>query len=376
LFQPFLKTNILIQNRIRKCRKPIPAAHMKDRVEQLDGLRGIFSILVIAHHHNAFKDSVFYNNFFVINSSLFVDFFFVLSGFVIAMNYIGRIRTSGDFVIFMKKRFVRLYPLLFYTEVVFILANLAGEESSMKNAGNLGMEYYLSTALDTLTFMGSTPVFGSWMSINYPAWSISAEMVSYLFFGIVILLFPRLKYVCFAVLAIISALFIISRGEYLLAYDYGFVRGLLCFCVGIYTHLLLSKRRFHLSAFEIPFLIFLVMAMYFTHHWNLNLLKLAFPLIFSLGIVIFASSAGIVSQLLSSRPFQYVGKISYSIYLNHAIVLILVNVVLFRILKSPATEPMIGISLLASIVLTIFYSHFTYEFIEKRVGKFLRSKLE
>ncbi|KAA6439734.1 acyltransferase [Dyadobacter flavalbus] len=349
---------------------------MKDRVEQLDGLRGIFSILVIAHHHNAFKSSVFYNNFFVIHSSLFVDFFFVLSGFVIAMNYIGRIRTAGDFVTFIKKRFIRLYPLLFYTEIVFILANLAGEESSMKNAGNLGMEYYLSTALDTLTFMGSTPVFGSWMSINYPAWSISAEMVSYFVFGIVILLLPRFKYLFFGVITAVSALFIISKGEYLLAYDYGFVRGLLCFCIGIYTHLLLSKRRFHLAAFEIPFLIFMVAAMYFTHHWNLNLWKLAFPFIFSIGIIIFASSGGMVSKLLSSRPFQYLGKISYSIYLNHAIVLIFVNVVLFRILKSPATEPMIGISLLVSILLTILYSHFTYEFIEKRAGRFLKSKLE
>lgn len=349
---------------------------MKDRVEQLDGLRGIFSILVIAHHHNAFKDSVFYNNFFVINSSLFVDFFFVLSGFVIAMNYIGRIRTSGDFVTFLKKRFIRLYPLLFYTEVVFILANLAGQESAMKNAGNLGMEYYLSTALDTLTFMGSTPVFGSWMSINYPAWSISAEMVSYFVFGIVVLLLPRFKYACFAVIILVSVLFIISKGEYLLAYDYGFVRGLLCFCIGIYTHLLLSKKRFHLSAFEIPFLIFLVAALYFTQHWNLNLWKLAFPIIFSIGIVIFASSDGRISQLLSSRPFQYLGKISYSIYLNHALVLILVNVILFRMLKSPATEFMIGISLLTSIILTILYSHFTYEFIEKRLGKYLKSKLE
>lgn len=349
---------------------------MKDRVEQLDGLRGIFSILVIAHHHNAFKESVFYNNFFVINSSLFVDFFFVLSGFVIAMNYMDRIHNFGDFGTFIKKRFIRLYPLLFYTEVVFIIANLAGEESSMKNAGNLGMEYYLSTALDTLTFMGSTPVFGSWMSINYPAWSISAEMVSYFVFGIVILLLPGFRYACFAVITLISVLFIISRGEYLLAYDYGFVRGLLCFCIGIYTHLLLSKKRFHLSAFEIPFLIFLVTAMYFTHHWNLNLWKLAFPLIFSLGIIIFASSDGMVSKLLSSRPFQYLGKISYSIYLNHALVLILVNVILFRMLKSPATELMIGISLLTSIILTILYSHFTFEFIEKRLGKFLRSKLE
>ena len=349
---------------------------MKDRVEQLDGLRGIFAILVIAHHHNAFKESVFYNNFFVINASLFVDFFFVLSGFVIAINYVGKINSVGDFGTFMKKRFIRLFPLLFYTEVVFIIASLIGEQSPMKNVGDLGLRYYAYTAFDTLTFMGSTPIFGTWVSNNYPAWSISAEMVSYFVFALVLLLLPNLKYAAYATICLISGIFIIARGEYLLAYDYGFVRGLLCFCLGIFTQLFLSKRKFSLSAFEIPFLLFLVAAMYMVHHWDLNLWKLVFPLIFAVGIVIFASSQGVVTQILKSGPFQYLGKISYSIYLNHAIVLILVNVILFRALKATVTEPMIGVSLVASIAITILYSHFTYEFVELRIGRLLRRKLE
>ena len=349
---------------------------MRDRVEQLDGLRGIFSILVIAHHHNAFKESIFYNNFFVINSSLFVDFFFVLSGFVIAMNYSGRINTPKDFGTFLKKRFIRLFPLLFYTEMVFVIASLVGENSPMKNVGDLGLRYYAYTAFDTLTFMGSTPVFGSWISNNYPAWSISAEMVSYIVFGLVILFLPKVKYVSFALIALFAALFIISRGEYLLAYDYGFVRALLCFCLGIFTNLVLSKRTFSLSAFEIPFLVIMVGAMYLVHHWELNLWKLVFPFLFAVGIIIFASSKGIVTQLLKSESFQYLGKISYSIYLNHAIVLILVNVIIFRALKSPANETIIAISLVTSILLTILYSHFTYEFVEKRAGQILKKWLE
>lgn len=347
---------------------------MKNRVEQLDGLRGIFAVLVIAHHHNAFKESIFYNNFFVINASLFVDFFFVLSGFVIALNYVDRIQTTGDFLTFLKKRFIRLYPLLFYTEVVFVIANLLGEKSAFKNVGGMGLGYYLYTSLDALTFMGSSTVFGGWISNNYPSWSISAEMISYVVFGLVVLALPRLKYPAFALIGLLSAVFIHSRGEYLLAYDYGYVRGLLCFSLGIFTHRLLREKRYQLSAFEIPFLLFLILAMYLVHLWDLNLWKLAFPFIFSIGIVIFASSSGVVTQMLSSKPFQYLGKISYSIYLNHAIVLIFVNIVLFRLLKSPENEGMFAVSLLSSIALTIFYSHFTYEFVEKRVGKFLRDK--
>jgi len=347
---------------------------MRQRVEQLDGLRGIFSILVIAHHHNAFKDSIFYNNFFVINSSLFVDFFFVLSGFVIAMNYMEKLHTKEDFATFIKKRFIRLYPLLFYTEVIFIIANLIGDHSALKNVTDMQASYYFQSGLDTLTFMGSTPILGDWMGVNYPAWSISSEMISYIVFGLVLLLLPSKRYLAFTLLSLACVAFIFFKGEYMLVYDYGFIRGLLCFCMGIFTFAVLKDRSLQLTFFEVPYLVVLVAAMYATHHYEWNLLRLIFPVLFSIGIIIFASSTGIVTNLLSSKPFQYLGRISYSIYLNHAIVLIFINICLFRILKWPPTEIRIAFSLIISISMTILYSHFTYELIEKRFGKFLKNK--
>jgi len=348
---------------------------MRDRVEQLDGLRGIFSVLVVAHHHNAFKESMFYNNFFVINSSLFVDFFFVLSGFVISMNYINRINSKEDFFQFIKKRFIRLYPLLLYTEVVFLIANLIGDQSSLKNVSDLGASYYLHTTLDTLTFMGSTPVFGSWIGLNYPAWSISSEMISYVVFGIVLLLLPVRKNIVFCIIILSAAIFTVQHGDYLLSYDYGFIRGLLCFCIGVLTFEVIKKQNPNLSFWEIPYLAVLLIMMYAVHHYDLNLWKLVFPIYFALGIFVFCNSSGSVTKLLSSRPFQYLGKISYSVYLNHAIVLIFINIILFRVLKSPETEWMIGFSLLVSVTMTIIYSHFTYEWVEMRFGKFLKARL-
>ena len=348
---------------------------MKGRVEQLDGLRGIFAVLVVAHHHNAFKDSVFYNNFFVINSDLFVDFFFVLSGFVIALNYYNRLETRNDFFPFLKKRFVRLYPLLFYTEIVFLVFNIIGDFSAYKHADNLSLSYYFETAFDTLTFMGSTPVFGDWIGLNYPAWSISAEMIAYVVFGLVLILFSRYKFIAFVIITTLCGAFIIWHGDYLLAYDYGFIRGIFCFTLGVFTYNFIRNKTFQLSAFEIPFLLAVVSGMYIVHHYDLNLWKLVFPFLFSGGVIIFCNSTGVVTKLLLTKPFQYLGKISYSIYLNHAIVLIAMNVILFRVLKSPQTETMIGISLLISILLTIIYSHFTYEWIEKKFGQFLKSKI-
>ncbi len=49
-----------------------------------------------------------------------VDFFFVLSGFVIALNYQHKIRTFGNLVNFQSRRFLRLYPLHFLMLMVFL----------------------------------------------------------------------------------------------------------------------------------------------------------------------------------------------------------------------------------------------------------------
>lgn len=347
---------------------------MKGRVEQLDGLRGIFAVLVVAHHHIASKESIFYDNFFLRTSDLFVEFFFVLSGFVIALNYFDRIKNTTDFWNFWKKRFIRLYPLLVYTELLFLILNLVGDQSVLKKVAINDGSFYFFTVLDTLTFMGSTPIFGAWAGLNYPSWSISAEMIAYTVFGTVLLLFPRNKILAFAILTLLCTGFLIYNGEYLVLYDYGFVRGILCFCTGVFTYLFLRNKSFNLTAWEIPYLVLLVGAMYVSYHQQLNLEKLAFPIIFAIGIVVFCNSKGIITKMLLTAPIQYLGKISYSIYLNHAIVLIAVNIVLFRMTHIAPTEPMVALSLILSIALTILYSNFTYNWIEVKVGKYLRSK--
>ncbi len=347
---------------------------MKGRVEQLDGLRGVFAVLIIAHHHNAFPESIFYNNFFVVNAGLFVDFFFVLSGYVIAMNYMDRVNNFQELFSFLKKRFIRLYPLLVFTEMVFLLFNLIGDNTPFKNVP-MNTAYYLNTVTDTLTFMGSTPVFGSWIGLNYPSWSISSEMISYWIFGLVLVTLPKRKLHAFFIIILLSVAFIVNFGEYMLAYDFGFIRGVLCFCAGIFTFIFLKNFHLKTNWAEIPFLFVLISSMYFVHHWELNLARLIFPILFAIGIVIFTNSTGILAKWLNSKPIQFLGKISYSIYLNHAIVLIGLNVILFRVLHLPVEEWMILISLLTSISLTILYSTFTYKYIEMGVGNYLKRML-
>jgi len=67
----------------------------------------------------AFSATPIINNSFFYNAYLFVDFFFVLSGFVIAYTY-QNIDSWPAFGKFYKKRFFRLYPLHIIVLLLFL----------------------------------------------------------------------------------------------------------------------------------------------------------------------------------------------------------------------------------------------------------------
>ena len=69
----------------------------------LDGLRGIAALAVVTRHAPYFRNPFF-------ESYLAVDFFFVLSGFVLAHAYGQRLRGNLSILDFVKIRIVRLYP--------------------------------------------------------------------------------------------------------------------------------------------------------------------------------------------------------------------------------------------------------------------------
>src|SRR4051794_33090067 len=96
---------------------------MKDRFEVLDIFRGVFSAMVVFYHMSAFSNTLIINNNFVYNSDLFVDFFFVLSGFVIAYSY-RAINSTHKLQQFVKKRWLRIYPLHFVMLMIFVIIEI------------------------------------------------------------------------------------------------------------------------------------------------------------------------------------------------------------------------------------------------------------
>ncbi|WP_369410091.1 acyltransferase family protein [Hufsiella arboris] len=92
----------------------------KQHFEILDGLRGVAAVAVVIFHFMeiAVPD---YTKSFIAHAYLAVDFFFCLSGFVIAYAYDTRLKKIGVLA-FLKLRLIRLHPLVIIGSVIGLLA--------------------------------------------------------------------------------------------------------------------------------------------------------------------------------------------------------------------------------------------------------------
>src|SRR4029077_20772932 len=152
------------------------------RFRALDSWRGICALLVAAHHLEA-RGFIYWQPL-VRNAWLFVDFFFVLSGFVIAHAYGEKLSDGDDIKAFVLRRFGRLWPLhvtVLLTLVAIELSRLeiahihpiAGEHPAFTADRSV---YAIITNLALVQALGLHS-FDTW---NGPAWSIGVEFYTYL----------------------------------------------------------------------------------------------------------------------------------------------------------------------------------------------------
>src|ERR1700755_2109506 len=120
----------------------------KQHFEILDGLRGVAAIAVVTFHFMeiAYTD---YSRNFIGHGFLAVDFFFCLSGFVIAYAYDDRVTKMGVRE-FFKSRIIRLHPLVISGSVLGLLAFLFdpfGGHPELYSAGKIILVFLLSLLL-------------------------------------------------------------------------------------------------------------------------------------------------------------------------------------------------------------------------------------
>ncbi len=177
----------------------------KPRYEILDGLRGVAALLVLAFHlFETYSPGVPYQ---IINHGyLAVDFFFVLSGFVIGYAYDDRWGTKMTLKDFFKRRIIRLHPMLVMGSLIGLLLFYFGgcEEHLLVSQTSpwvlLGM-FVLSALLIPATASMDIRGWEETYPLNGAAWSLMLEYVANILYAFVFRFLPK------AALAVLVAIF-------------------------------------------------------------------------------------------------------------------------------------------------------------------------
>ncbi|MBD9482598.1 acyltransferase [Pseudomonas sp. PDM14] len=299
------------------------------RFQVLDSFRGLFALAVVIYHSHAllsFTELTFFRNSFY-----FVEFFFVLSGFVLYHNYAGRLHDWEQVRHFAITRTARLYPLHVVMLAVFIgieCLKVLAEHYGMTfgSASFTGPRSTAEIAPNLLLLQSWWPGFNP-LSFNYPAWSISIEYYLYMLFALIMVVVPGQSRPVFSAIALFAFIALYLRSDVLTEEA---LKGLGCFFAGVLTHALYSKiQHWRLSrpvatALEATVLgaIVLVLSLATTPQ------DILLSTLFCLAILVFAFESGACSALLVHRPFKWLGTLSYSIYMTHAALLFMTSAAL------------------------------------------------
>lgn len=357
---------------------------MRDKFYPLETYRGFAALMIAAIHFDV--------NSPLVNHSLangyFVQFFFTLSGFVIYLNYNNKLKNFKNLIYFIKKRFMRLYPVHLFFLIVFLFIEIA--KYILENEYGLIANNVAFNKNDLFSFFANFFLLQTFLydyTFNTPSWSISSEFITYVFFGL--LIFRKLN-IFFSVVLLIVILFFrfyetSNFGEpnkgYISLIDciYGFCWGLV-FCK---IYLLNLKNGFFKKIANYLTFGLIILTLYSITNIK-NQLLFILPLIF--GALIFCScyvsDNSILGKFISHKVGIFLGKISYSIYMSHLFIFWMVTQILRFVFKFETfVENQTGliklnldvfqsnVIVICCYVLTILFSNFVYKNIEMRFYK-------
>lgn len=299
-----------------------PQAHVfAHRYVALDSLRGIAAFGVAVFHLQV-RDG-FANWSFFRASNQFVDFFFVLSGFVIAASYGERLAQGYPLRTFLWLRLGRIWPLhavilVVYTAIECVLA-LTGTAHGgrVPFTGTRDPMAILPALLLIQAF--TMPNRGTW---NTQSWSISVELGLYLVFALAWRMTGRLTVAAGAIFALLLLATWEFRPEWI-GDQVWTMRGFAGFGLGVGVRAL--ERRLVAWGLVPSFAIASVLegtalcAMVFDVNPATPLY--ASDLLFAAMVLVFAFGRGWFSGLLGTAPFVFLGTISYSLYMVHGFVI-------------------------------------------------------
>ena len=336
-----IRSNSNIKNKLKQLmsNSKISAAAFADtkpHYDLLDGLRGVAALMVIFYHvFEAFATSPIDQRFN--HGYLAVDFFFILSGFVIGYAYDDRWKTmtTKDFI---KRRLIRLHPMVVLGAVLGVIACCI-QGCEKWDGTQVSISMVMLALLINLFLIpavpGSGPEIrgnGEMYPLNGPSWSLFFEYIGNIMYALFIRRMSTKALTALVVLAGIGlasfAIFNFSGAGHLgvgwTMEEYnligGFLRVLFSFSIGLLMSRVFKpipvKGAFWICSLAIVVLLSMPYvgngeALWMNGIYDSVCAILIFPMLVYLG------ASGKTTDKHSARICKFLGDISYPLYMVH-----------------------------------------------------------
>jgi peptidoglycan/LPS O-acetylase OafA/YrhL len=294
----------------------------RHRYAVLDSYRFIAALGIVAYHFEShFSIFLPHPSHKLENLQTLVDFFFVLSGFVLMHTYGERIDGVARYGDFLRKRFARVYPLQFATLMLCVLlyAVVTSLRIPVRDPSIIDMHLLLPNLL-LVQAWGLTDHPG----LNSPSWSISAEAFVYLLFPLFVIVARRLRPALTLGLAVLIVVAVetarrangLPSGS-LATFDFGMIRAVPMFLAGIAVYRIVVTRPLRPMSWLIPHALFGVIVVMMLLKAPAYAIDGLYPLLVAL--IALAERGGRRTWLASPLVTQ-LGNASFAIYMIHTFI--------------------------------------------------------
>lgn len=309
----------------------------KPHYEILDGLRGVAALLVVLFHVFEIHSHGDHSKQIINHGYLAVDFFFLLSGFVLGYAYDDR---WGEMTLkdFFKRRIIRLQPMIIIGSIIGALLFYFQDSPALGWGGINEVPVWKMLLVMLIGFtlipVGKGLDIRGWNEmhpLNGPAWSLFFEYIANIVYALILC---RVSKVVLAILVVVAAGFTIHyaltnpNGDIIGGWSIddstqlkiGFIRLAFPFLAGLLLARI-GKLRYTKNAFLSAALLLVVLLSVprlgdADSLW-LNGLYECFCLIIMFPFIIWLGAGGKVQGYKASKVCKFLGDISYPIYITH-----------------------------------------------------------
>ncbi|WP_161487823.1 acyltransferase family protein [Paenibacillus glacialis] len=372
---------------------------MRNRIEQLDSIRGLAAVTVVFGHILLVSEipvlsamtSIYSPLSIITNGHSAVMMFFLLSGFVLSLPFLkGRNIPYGAFII---KRFFRIYiPYVCSIISAIVLYSLisGGGITSLSEWFNISWNdpITVKSIVEHLLLIGN---FNSDL-YNNVIWSLIHEMRISILFPLLAILLVKFNWkivvgMCIG-LSVISGMNSLIPIDPSIGYRTSYMESIHFISIFLIGGLIAKHREalqniYNNFSRKMKWLLILVGFILYTYSGFVGLIGSALGLSVYYDIIkdytsvagaaiflVFALGSKKASFVLLYKPIKVLGKLSYSLYLYHLIVLFSLIYILHEVLS-------LGLIYIMTLIISIILSALSYRFIEVSsitIGRNLTSK--